>query len=199
MTTDRDDRLAAWLAGADDSELAAAVLADDDLAEAAYAALATEAALTAAKGSGLERVSGPRARRWWPGPAWTAGLAAAVLALIVIGLPGDRSGSDLRLRGDGGVGPVGIAPAGVLESFPDRFSWHPVSGFTRYRLEIYDAAARRRFTAVVADTVHQRERGTTPADSIGVWRWLVVPLAADGREGTTSHAMSFTVQPPESE
>jgi hypothetical protein len=187
-------RLARWLAQERpvDPALDQEILADPDLAEEAYAALALDAEL---KEVATEAAPASRRPRW----VWPTGLVAAVLALAVI-LPQFQNREDtlpLRLRSGGDIdGAVGMTPVGELDHFPRTFTWHPASGAegARYRWELYDSDARRRGVAVVADTVLTRPPLETPPDSVGTWRWFVVKLLPDGREGATGKAVTFQVK-----
>ncbi len=193
MNNPKDPKLARWLdpEGPADPALDQEILAHPDLAEEAYASLALDAELKEAA------ATAPRARqpRW----VWPTGLVAAVLALAIIVPQFQDRGGDLplRLRSGGDIdGAVGIAPLGELDHFPRTFTWHPASGAegARYRWELYDSEARRRGVAVVADTMLTRSVLDTPADSVGVWRWFVVKLLPDGREGATGKAVTFQVK-----
>jgi hypothetical protein len=140
-----------------------------------------------------------RRTRWAPRRLAAGAVAvAAVVAFVVFG-PLTEPGDDgtPRLRGTGSsITP--LAPEGELDHFPHRFTWSTTTEEpgTTYRWELYDARARRRATEVVADTLLVRDPGSTPADSTGRWRWIVVEIAPDGAEGGTSASTSFEVVPP---
>lgn len=185
MTDRWHDEEQQWLDG--DRRLDAEIVEDAELAEAAYAALEVDEAMQAA-------ASGRPARSRVQRLTWAVGLAAAVVAVVVL-MPHDSSiEDDLRLRGDGATAATALAPAGDLTSFPRTFRWTGAPDAS-WRWELYDAEARRRAVAVVADTVLVRAPADTPADSLGSWRWLVVELLPDGSEGPTSQALGFTVTP----
>jgi len=127
-----------------------------------------------------------------------AAAVAAVVVFVVFG-PLTEPGDDgtPRLRGTGSsITP--LAPEGEFDHFPRRFTWSTTTDEpgTTYRWELYDAQARRRATEVVADTLLVRAPESTPADSTGRWRWIVVEIAPDGAEGGTSASTSFEVVPP---
>ncbi len=197
MNDRRDENQERWLAdktGADThADFEREVLSDPVLADEAYAALALDEELTAAAAARPHRAV--LTRRW----AWAGGMMAALLAFVIL-MPrsDDISGNlDLRLRSAGqGEAAVGIAPSGDLAHFPLTFSWHPddPQQDSRYRWELYDAQAKLRGVAIVADSVLVRPHSETPADSLGNWLWLVVELQPDGLEGPTSAAVKFTVK-----
>ena len=173
------------------------ILADKDLAEEAYASLALDEELAEVAQSEMRIKKMPR----WVLPT---SLVAAVLAMAII-LPRFQANDQNlppRLRSGGDIdGAVGILPAGELDHFPQRFTWHPASGTqgARYRWELYDGQARRRSVAVVSDTVLIRPATETPTDSLGTWHWFVVKLKPDGLEGPTSKALEFQVKAKENE
>ncbi len=210
MNDSHDEKQERWLAddaGAEQhGDFESAALADEKLADEAYAALELSAALAEAAAVQPERAVVPErfiaprrivaTRRW----AWAGGLMAAVLAFVLLMPQGEGPGGEslLRQRGAGDAGAaIGVAPKGELGHVPGQFSWHPAdtTRTSRFRWELYDAQARRRAFAVVADSVLVRPAHETPADSVGIWRWLVIELKADGREGATSAAVEFTVTP----
>ena len=183
MTDRWQDEEQQWLDG--DRRLDAEIVDDAELAEAAYAALEMVEAMRDAT---VERPARSRVQRL----TWAVGLAAAVLAVVVL-MPRERGvDDDFRLRGSGEAAATALAPEGDLTSFPRTFRWTG-NPDARWRWELYDAEARRRAVAVVADTMLVRAPADTPTDSLGSWRWLVVELMADGSEGPTSQALSFTV------
>ena len=181
---------------ADVSAFEGEVLGDPELAEEMYAADALQAELKAAAAARPARlIRMPVAQRW----AWSAGLLAAGLAFFLI-FPRAQDRLDdgpPLLRSDGTVPAVGVEPAGTWTHFPTTFRWRPApdAGAVSYRWELFDDQARRRGFSVVSDTLLVRLSTETPADSVGVWRWIVVKLTPDGREGPTSQALEFVVEP----
>lgn len=207
MNDHLDEKQERWLAADLDATSGAdferEVLADPDLAEAAYASLVLNEALSvAADVTVVEAVeAAATGSRWGVTPqrwAWAGGLMAALLAFVIL-MPrsGDISG-DLpsRLRGAGDTGAaIGIAPDGQWDQFPVEFRWHQAdpTRVTRYRWELYDAETKLRAVAVIADSVLVRPASETPSDSLGNWLWLVTELRPDGLEGPTSAAVKFAV------
>lgn len=194
------ERQERWLADQLDDEeraqLESEALEDPRRAEALYAASALQASLhdaAHAKTSGTRprAVRGRPRRRWLVG----AGMLAAGLALVTLRpvlFPPEsqrpttwRSGEEASLEL--------IAPLGPQERFPRSFSWHAGEDAALYRWELYDEEARLRSTEVLADTLLVRPAAETPADSLGLWRWLVVPITSDGSEGATSESLRFSV------
>ena len=208
MNNRKGEELERWLALDLDrgqmEEFEDGALADAEMAEEIYAAIEIHGALEEA--AALEPAILPRRFPKLRSKSWAraGGLLAAVLALVIL-LPRDQGPETdlpLRLRGGGGVGAaIAVEPMGEVEAFPRTFRWRPPQALegTRYRWELYDAQARRRAVAVVADSLLVRPAAETPADSLGSWRWLVIELKPNGREGATSAAVEFTVIPKESE
>ena len=204
MNDHLDEKQERWLAADLDAtshaDFEREMLADPDLAEAAYVALVLSEALNETAAETVEEAA--TSSRWGVTPqrwAWAGGLMAALLAFVIL-MPrsGDISG-DLpsRLRGAGDTGAaLGLAPDGEMDHFPVEFRWHPAdpTRVTRYRWELYDAQAKLRAVAVVADSVLVRPASETPSDSLGNWLWLVIELRPNGLEGPTSAAVKFAVQ-----
>ncbi len=196
------EKLERWLAGdtsVEFDDFERDVLSDSELADEIYAAVELAEALSEAADQGIleshpQRVLLPQ--HW----AWATGLVAAMLAFFLLLPQFQEPGGDLppRLRSAGDTGSaVGYEPLGELTHFPRYFSWHPANPSldSRFRWELYDAQARRRGIAVVADSTLVRDASMAPADSIGTWLWLVIELKPDGQEGPTSAAVKFTVKP----
>lgn len=171
-------------------------LRDPERAESLYADLSLQSSLEeTARGSG--RRGGPIRL---PAPRWRwrigMGAVAAVLAVLVLRpvlFPADPDRPPAWRGGDRPTLTL-VSPSGRVESFPRRFVWRPAEGASLYRFELYDAQARRRAAVVVADTLLTRAPSSTPTDSTGRWRWLVVPILEDGSEAATSAALRFTVE-----
>lgn len=202
-----DEKQERWLAAdldaASGDSFEREVLADPDLAEAAYAALVLNEALSEAADETVKEAA--TSSRWVVTPqrwAWAGGLMAALLAFVILMPSTDDISGDLplRLRGAGDAGAaIGSAPQGEMDHFPVEFRWHPADPTreTRYRWELYDGQAKLRSVAIVADSVLVRPASETPSDSLGNWLWLVVELRPDGLEGPTSAAVKFAVQAKE--
>jgi hypothetical protein len=132
----------------------------------------------------------------WP---YAAGTLAAVLALVLMRpvlLPPGSGPQEILRSGDGTRLEL-IDPSGIMAQFPRRFRWRSHPGAVLYRWELYDDEARREAVEaveVVRDTVITRPSTATPADSFGVWRWLVIPVLQDGREGSTSAPLTFELE-----
>jgi len=201
MNIDAGEKQERWLAGdisgAARDEFENEILNDPNLAAEAFAALELEGALREAAVRPRRLIS---PQRW----VWAGGLMAAALAFVLLMPQGQNPGEQLppRLRGAGDQGAVvGFAPSGEFAQFPAKFQWHVTEANpqSRFRWELYDAQARRRSVAIVADSVVVRPASETPVDSVGTWLWLVVELKPNGQEGPTSAAVEFTVKPKEQE
>lgn len=198
MKENNQDKMQEWLAEgtARGDSFENQILADQELAEEAYASWALDEELSEVAQSEMRVKKMPR----WVLPT---SLVAAVLAMAII-LPRFQANDQNlppRLRSGGDIdGAVGILPSGELDHFPRQFTWHPASDATgaRYRWELYDGQAHRRGIAVLSDTVLVRPAGETPTDSVGTWHWFVVKLKADGLEGPSSKALEFRVKAKES-
>lgn len=152
-----------------------------ELAEALYADLALGAVL-AARGA---------ARPVRPARRWLAPALAAVLLAVAGGAlwwPARRDGPAPVRRG---VPPALrlIAPADGAASAPARFTWSRDPGASEYRLEVFDAEGRRRFTQVVRDTTCDAAALGAAPPAAG-W-WTVTPLDAAGAERPAPAAFRF--------
>lgn len=193
-----EERRARWLAGDlphdERKRLEAEAVESDDIADSLYSDVAIDESLREMVQSNVV----PLRRRWRPGRRMiAASVVAAAVVLIALGVmffptPGDepavmRSGEDATLDA--------IEPKGDHRVFPRRFVWHGVVGAESYRWELYDTEARRVGVEVVTDTVLARTPSQTPADSVGIWRWLVIAIQDDGAEGPSSDSIEFSVTP----
>jgi hypothetical protein len=71
------------------------------------------------------------------------------------------------------------------------FSWEPVVGAAKYKLQVYSSPggwATIKYTATTVATTHQPE---TKLDN-GIYYWRVVPVDAGNHDGTPSEERSFT-------
>jgi hypothetical protein len=124
------------------------------------------------------------ARRWWARPGPLA-LAASLVLAIGTALLLARRGPDLE-RGHTGaievIAPSGAAPA--LGGRPLLFVWHPLSGVSRYILEVQRADGSVAFSDSTADTTLSI---TDPARVLpeSEYRWWVRETT-DGAEPRSS-------------
>lgn len=125
-----------------------------------------------------------------------AGVLVAVLAVAVLRpvFISPQQTPPATLRSGEAPAPELIGPGGLQERFPRRFSWNAKKGAALYRWELYDGDARLRATAVLTDTLLVRPAKATPADSLGFWRWRIVPISGNGNEGTTSESLDFSLE-----
>lgn len=194
---DRHERwLADELSDEERSRFESEALADADRAETLYSDVALHAELSEAadaRTAHRPRRAGARLhRRRLAG----AGVLVAVLAVAILGpvfFPTQQR-PPATLRSGETPAPELIGPSGLQERFPREFSWHAKKGAALYRWELYDEDARLRATAVLTDTLLVRPAEATPADSLGFWRWLVVPISQNGNEGTTSESLDFSLE-----
>jgi hypothetical protein len=103
---------------------------------------------------GAGRVSEPAPRRtWWRSGGFTAAVAATLLLAVGI-RQFVRAGAerDELTRGEGSEVAV-VAPANVVDAgAPVTFAWRPVSGATRYALDLSDAGGTAVYETTTRDT-----------------------------------------------
>ena len=130
-------------------------------------------------------------RRRWVVPA---ALAASVLLAVVIGrfaLPTVPESDVVRSGTEGGVTLL-APPAEARAGSPILFAWHPITGATRYRLEVLTGDGRVALEAETADTsiVLQSAANLDPGD----YRWWVGANFAGRSARSTLRPLRLTAQ-----
>ena len=208
LSPELEERLARYRAGGMDEPERAAfeseVLANDALAEALYREVSLDALLpheaqarAAAPGPGPTGVVQAHARRRGVLPLPLARLLLPVAAVLVAissvvlwsGRHRPDAPLDEALRGGSGA-LVLLEPAGSLDQPPRVFRWSRDPGAASYRVELYDAHARRLGTVVTADTVVAL--GALSRAPVAAGEWRVVALGADGLERAARARAAFT-------
>lgn len=171
------------------------ILEDPALAEAVYAQTALDPHLPVRGAAARRVVLRPerRAQPWrW---AFALPVAAAVIAALVLTLPG-RIGRHVppdQMRGAETV-PRLREPAGTVDHLPARFAWSAAAGAVTYRLQIVAADSTTLFETTTADTLIDIPAGALPATLVSA-RWRVVPYDDAGLELPIPSYAEFRVVP----
>jgi len=199
LTPDEQEQLARYLAAQMSRDQQEAfeqrILDDPALAEAVYSQAALDPHLPV-RGAAAPRVvrlpeRRPQAWRW----GFALPVAAAVIAALVLTLPGriGRHAPADQMRGAEAV-PRLREPAATVDHLPARFAWSAAAGAVTYRLQIVAVDSTLIYQATTADTAIEIPAGALPATLVSA-RWRVVPYDDAGLELPIPPYAEFRVVP----